>query len=75
MSLPAISSGVAMRSRKPFGGGGLNFLLKSYIFIEPTKKVWYNTNNWGQIPVSGLRTTPRKGTTCKMQPLKCQLNI
>jgi len=53
----------------------LNFLLKSYIFIEHPEEVWYNTNNWGQTPLLGLRTTPRKETPCKMQALKCQLTI
>jgi hypothetical protein len=66
--------GVALRRRA-------KFFRKSYILIEHTQEVWYNTNNWGQTPVLGLqspelvegRTTPRKGTACKMQALKCQL--
>jgi hypothetical protein len=53
----------------------LNFLLKSYILIEHTEKVWYNTHNGGKPRYWGLRTTPRKGTACKMQVLKCQLTI
>jgi hypothetical protein len=35
----------------------LNFLLKSYIFIEHTQEVWYNTNNWGANPGGRVAAT------------------